>query len=440
MRMVDLILKKRNGAALTGEEIRWFIDGYVREDIPAYQVSALMMAVYFRGMNAVETGELVEAMIASGDTIDLSGIAGLKVDKHSTGGVGDKTSIVLGPMVAAVGVPVGKLSGRGLGHTGGTLDKLESFTGFRIELEMDEFIRNVNEIGIAIAGQTARLVPADKLLYALRDVTGTVENVSLIAGSIMSKKLASGCDAIVLDVKTGSGAFMKTPEAAFDLAKAMVGIGQALGRRTVAIVSDMEQPLGCAVGNALEIAEAIATLKGEGPADLLEICLELGSQMVVLGGKAADAAEARALLEATIANGTALAKLRELVAAQDGDVAQVDNPALLPGAKFELEVLAPQAGYITSLHAAAVGVASMMLGAGRETKSSVIDLGAGIYLLRKRGDVVKKGEAIARLYCNDENKLAGAMKKLLSAYEIGAEAAEVRPLVFGSLDSHDTQA
>lgn len=433
MRMVDLILKKRNGGVLSKAEIGWLIDGYAREEIPAYQVSALMMAIYFQGMNPTETSELVKAMIASGDTIDLSGIQGVKVDKHSTGGVGDKTSIVLGPMVAAAGVPVGKLSGRGLGHTGGTLDKLESFSGFQIELEMEDFIQNVNEIGIAIAGQTARLVPADKMLYALRDVTGTVENVSLIAGSIMSKKIASGCDAIVLDVKTGAGAFMKTPEQAFELAQAMVNIGGDLGRKTVAIVSDMEQPLGRAVGNALEVKEAIATLQGNGPADLVEICLELGAHMLVLGGKAESEAEARKILEGTIADGSALNKLRELIAAQGGDASQVDHPENLPGAAHEMEVLATESGFVTRLEAADVGVASMLLGAGRETKQSEIDLGAGIYLLRKCGEAVEKGEAVARLYSNDAAKLAEGAAMLQSAYHFGAEAPESRPLIFGEV-------
>ncbi|MEM6269236.1 MAG: pyrimidine-nucleoside phosphorylase [Bacteroidota bacterium] len=430
MRMTDLILKKRHGQVLSEPEINWIIAGYVAERIPAYQISALMMAIYFQGMDATETNALVRAMIASGDTIDLSGIAGIKVDKHSTGGVGDKTSIVLGPMVAALGIPVGKLSGRGLGHTGGTLDKLESFPGFRIELEMGEFIRQVNEIGIAIAGQTAQLVPADKQLYALRDVTGTVENVSLIASSIMSKKLASGANAIVLDVKTGAGAFMETPEKAGELARAMVAIGQGLGRKTVALVTDMEQPLGNAVGNALEVREAIATLRGEGPEDLRELCLALGAEMLVLGGGAPTAEAARTQLEAVIASGRALEKLRHLVAAQGGDARLVDAVDELPGATHQSVLRAERDGYVTALHAGKVGIASMLLGAGRETKQSTIDLGAGIELRAKSGTPVRAGDPLALLHTNDATRLPEAQSVLRQAFTIGPEAPPLRPLVF----------
>jgi pyrimidine-nucleoside phosphorylase len=361
----------------------------------------------------------------------LSGIQGIKVDKHSTGGVGDKTSIVLGPMVAAAGVPVGKLSGRGLGHTGGTLDKLESFTGFKIEMGMDAFIKNVNQIGIAIAGQTANLVPADKKLYALRDVTGTVENVSLIAGSIMSKKLAAGCDAIVLDVKTGSGAFMKTVEDSFELAREMVKIGERMGKRTVAFVTDMSQPLGFAVGNALEIQEAIATLRGQGPEDLHELCLTLGSAMVMLGGKAETLEEARAILEATITSGSALRKLRELVVAQGGDGTQVDHPETLPGAKHQQDLLADRDGFVVDLVALQVGHASMLLGAGRATKDSIIDLGAGILLHKKVGDAVRKGEGLATLYANDARLIAGAAEELQHAYVLGDQHVEAPRLILG---------
>lgn len=433
MRMVDLILKKREGEILSDAEINWLIRGFVAEEIPSYQISALMMAIYFKGMVPAETSALVKAMIASGDTIDLSGINGIKVDKHSTGGVGDKTSIVLGPMVAAAGVPVGKLSGRGLGHTGGTLDKLESFTGFRIELTMEEFVRNVNGIGIAIAGQTAKLVPADKQLYALRDVTATVENVSLIASSIMSKKIASGCDAIVLDVKTGAGAFMETPEAAKALAQEMVNIGKELGRQTVALVTDMEQPLGRTVGNALEIKEAIATLKGEGPEDLHELCLSLGSEMLVFGGKAENADEARSILEKNIQSGTALEKLRELVAAQGGDVKQVDDPELLPDAKHVQVLKAPADGFVQGLDAGMVGLSSMLLGAGRETKESQIDMGAGIELHIKRGDKVDKGMPLATLYTNSPDRMDDAIDMLDKAYLIGATEPKKRPLIFGRI-------
>jgi pyrimidine-nucleoside phosphorylase len=431
MRMVDLILKKREGEVLTTAEIQWMVKGFTSGEIPDYQVSALMMAIFFKGMEGEETQALVEAMIHSGDTIDLSGIQGIKVDKHSTGGVGDKTSIVLGPMVAAVGVPVGKLSGRGLGHTGGTLDKLESFTGFTIEMGMDAFIRNVNQIGIAIAGQTANLVPADKKLYALRDVTGTVENVSLIAGSIMSKKLAAGCDAIVLDVKTGSGAFMKTVEDSFELAREMVKIGERMGKRTVAFVTDMSQPLGFAVGNALEIQEAIATLRGQGPDDLHELCLTLGSAMVMLGGKAETLEEARTLLEATITSGSALRKLRELVVAQGGDGSQVDHPETLPGAKHQQELLADRDGFVVDLVALQVGHASMLLGAGRATKDSIIDLGAGILLHKKVGDAVRKGEALATLYANDAGLIAGAAEELRHSYVLGDVHVEAPRLILG---------
>lgn len=431
MRMVDLILKKREGEVLTTAEIQWMVKGFTSGEIPDYQVSALMMAIFFKGMEGEETQALVEAMIHSGDTIDLSGIQGIKVDKHSTGGVGDKTSIVLGPMVAAVGVPVGKLSGRGLGHTGGTLDKLESFTGFTIEMGMDAFIRNVNQIGIAIAGQTANLVPADKKLYALRDVTGTVENVSLIAGSIMSKKLAAGCDAIVLDVKTGSGAFMKTVEDSFELAREMVKIGERMGKRTVAFVTDMSQPLGFAVGNALEIQEAIATLRGQGPEDLHELCLTLGSAMVMLGGKAETLEEARTLLEATITSGSALRKLRELVVAQGGDGSQVDHPETLPGAQHQQELLADRDGFVVDLVALQVGHASMLLGAGRATKDSIIDLGAGILLHKKVGDAVRKGDSLATLYANDGALIAGATEELRHAYVLGDVRVDAPRLILG---------
>ena len=427
MKMVDLILKKRGGEALSSEEIQWFIQGYTNREIPDYQVSALMMAIYFKGMNKVETIELVKAMIASGDVVDVSEIAGTKVDKHSTGGVGDKTSIVLGPMVSACGVPLAKLSGRGLGHTGGTLDKLESFTGFRVELDMDTFIRNVNDHGIAIASQTANLVPADKRLYALRDVTGTVENRSLIAGSIMSKKLASGADAIVLDVKTGSGAFMQQTKDAFDLAQAMVEIGVNMGRKCVAVVSDMDQPLGRAIGNALEVKEAIASLNGEGPEDLMEICLELGAHMLVLGNVAENEKEAKEKLQYAITSGAALAKLKALVEAQGGDPSEVDDPEKLPGAAHQSKLIAENDGYVQELEAITVGKASMQLGAGRETKASQIDLGAGILLHKKVGDKVNKGDVLAELFTNDESKIGEATESLKAAYQIGEQAPQGRP-------------
>jgi pyrimidine-nucleoside phosphorylase len=431
--MVDLILAKREGAALSKAEIRWIIDGYVKGTIPDYQVAALMMAIYFKGMDAEETLELVKAMIDSGDVIDLSSIHGIKVDKHSTGGVGDKTSIVLAPMVAATGIPVAKMSGRGLGHTGGTLDKLESFAGFQIEQEMDRFVEIVNEFGIAIIGQTANLVPADKKLYALRDVTGTVENLSLIAGSIMSKKLASGADAIVLDVKSGAGAFMKTDEDSFALARKMVEIGTQMGRKTVAVVSRMDEPLGDTIGNAIEIQEAIATLRGEGPADLLEVCLELGAEMVVLGGKAQDAASARALLLEGIHSGAALEKLRQMVRAQGGDASMVDHPERLPGASLQAELRAEQDGWVVGLDALEIGHSAMLLGAGRETKDSDIDLGAGIRLHAKIGTAVQKGSLLATLYANDPQKLANGLASIACAFVIKNEKVQAPALILGKV-------
>lgn len=433
MRMVDLILAKRAGASLSKAEIRWIIDGYVKGTIPDYQVAALMMAIYFKGMDADETLELVKAMIDSGDVIDLSSIHGIKVDKHSTGGVGDKTSIVLAPMVAATGIPVAKMSGRGLGHTGGTLDKLESFTGFQIEQEMDRFVEIVNEFGIAIIGQTANLVPADKKLYALRDVTGTVENLSLIAGSIMSKKLASGADAIVLDVKSGAGAFMKTDEDSFALARKMVEIGTQMGRKTVAVVSRMDEPLGDTIGNAIEIQEAIATLRGEGPADLLEVCLELGAEMVVLGGKAEDAVSARALLLEGIRSGAALEKLRQMVRAQGGDATLVDHPERLPGASLQAELRAEQDGWVVGLDALEIGHSAMLLGAGRETKDSDIDLGAGIRLHAKIGAAVQKGSLLATLYANDPQKLANGLASIACAFVIQNEKIQAPALILGKV-------
>ncbi len=436
MRMVDLIVKKRAGEALTREEIQWFIERFSTGNMPDYQVSALMMAIYFQKMTMDETVALVEAMIESGDQIDLSGLPGKKVDKHSTGGVGDKTTLILIPMVAACGAPVAKLSGRGLGHTGGTLDKLESFEGFRVELTLEEIIENVQQYGLAIGSQTQNLVPADKKLYALRDVTGTVENVSLIAGSIMSKKVASGAEGIVLDVKCGSGAFMKTLEAAKELGQKMVDIGTRMGRETVAIVSDMEQPLGNTVGNALEVKEALDSLRGNGPADLMELCYALGEQMLILSGLAANTSDARRQLEAVIANGKALAKMRDLVAAQGGDPVWVDHPEHLPSASHSIELTAPSGGFVQDLAAQVVGESSMLLGAGRETKSSTIDLGAGIVLHKKRGDAVQAGESLAILYANAPEKLVEAAARLGEAYSISPEALQGEfPLIHARITS-----
>lgn len=419
MRMYDVILKKRQGQKLSKEEILFFLQGYVSGEIPDYQVSALMMAIYFQGMDEAETFTLVEGMVNSGDQIDLSELPGIKVDKHSTGGVGDKTSLVLGPMVAAAGIPVAKMSGRGLGHTGGTLDKMESYTGLSVEISRSDFLQQVKEIGIAIAGQTGNLVPADKKLYALRDVTATVENYSLIAGSIMSKKLASGAGAIVLDVKCGDGAFMKDLTSARKLARTMVDIGNHFGRETVAFITAMEQPLGKAIGNSVEITEAIQTLRGKGPEDLTELCLTLGSQMLIAGGKAQTNEQARNILQELIDSGKALQKFKELILAQGGDPAQVEDESLLPLGEAQLDVPAPESGFVTRLEAEEVGIASMLLGAGRETKSSIIDHSAGIILHAKVGDQVQKGQSLARLYSSNSETLEAAAQKFKESLTIG---------------------
>jgi pyrimidine-nucleoside phosphorylase len=403
MRMVDLIAKKRDGHALSKEEIDFIIRGYTNGDIPDYQMSALAMAVFFRGMTEEETAALTMAMVHSGEVIDLSKIDGIKVDKHSTGGVGDTTTLVLGPLVASVGVPVAKMSGRGLGHTGGTIDKLESVPGFHVEIDNDQFIELVNKNKIAIIGQTGNLTPADKKLYALRDVTATVNSIPLIASSIMSKKIAAGADAIVLDVKTGAGAFMKDFKGAKQLAKAMVDIGKRVGRKTMAVISDMSQPLGYAVGNALEVKEAIDTLKGKGPEDLQELCLTLGSYMVYLAEKAPSLEEARALLENSIQEGKALETFKVFLEAQGGDATVVDNPEKLPQAKYQWELEAAEDGYVAEIVADEVGTAAMLLGAGRATKESTIDLSVGLVLRKKIGDPVKKGESLVTIHSNTEN-------------------------------------
>lgn len=429
MRMYDIIMKKRNGKELTKDEINFFIEGYTRGEIPDYQVSALMMAVYFRKMTERETYELTMAMADSGERLDLSAIHGIKVDKHSTGGVGDKTSLALTPMVAACGIPVAKMSGRGLGHTGGTIDKLESFPGFTTALTTERFINNVNTIGIAIMGQTADLAPADKKLYALRDVTATVDNMSLIASSIMSKKLAAGADAIVLDVKTGSGAFMKKEEEARILAEEMVKIGRNAGRKTIAVISDMDQPLGYAVGNALEVREAIDTLNGKGPADFVELCLTLGSRMLLAGGKADTAEKAVEMLKGVIADGSALKKLAEFVEAQGGDAKPVYHPELLPQAALQRQVLSPKEGYVSRIVCDEVGICSLILGGGRETKESEIDLSVGIVLQKKVGDYVKEGEVLAVIHANDEKKAEEAERRFLAACTIAENPPEKAPLI-----------
>lgn len=417
MRMVDVIEKKRDGKVLTTEEIQFFIDGYTKGDIPDYQASSLAMAVYFQDMNDDERAALTMAMVNSGDVIDLSNIEGIKVDKHSTGGVGDTTTLVLAPLVASVGVPVAKMSGRGLGHTGGTIDKLESVEGFHVEITEDKFTKLVNESKVAVIGQSGNLTPADKKLYGLRDVTGTVNSIPLIASSIMSKKIAAGADAIVLDVKTGNGAFMKTIEEAEALAHAMVRIGNNVGRKTMAIISDMGQPLGNAIGNALEVKEAIETLQGKGPKDLTELVLTLGSQMVVLGGKAKDLEEARALLKEAINNGSALERFKQFLENQDGDSSVVGDVNRLPQATYQIELPAETDGVVTEIIANEIGVASMLLGAGRQTKEDSIDLSVGIVLNKKVGDRVAQGESLLTIHANRE-QVDDVIEKLRASISI----------------------
>ncbi|MBP3038989.1 pyrimidine-nucleoside phosphorylase [Bacillaceae bacterium Marseille-Q3522] len=429
MRMVDLITKKRDGEELSAEEIQYIINGYTNGSIPDYQISAFVMAIYFKGMTEAECANLTMAMVSSGEQIDLSGISGIKVDKHSTGGVGDTTTLILGPLVASVGVPVAKMSGRGLGHTGGTIDKLESIPGFHVELDKEVFIRLVNENKLAVVGQSGNLTPADKKLYALRDVTGTVDSIPLIASSIMSKKIAAGADAIVLDVKTGAGAFMKTPEDSRKLAKAMVQIGNSVGRKTTAVITDMSQPLGFAIGNALEVKEAIDTLKGHGPKDLTELCLALGSRMVCLAEKAADPDSARSMLEKAIADGSALETFKKFITAQGGDSSVVDNPQKLPQAPYTVEVEAEQSGYIAEITADAAGRAAMLLGAGRATKESEIDLAVGLMLRKKIGDMVEKGESLVTIYSRTED-VAEVKQMLYENIKISPEKTTPPKLIY----------
>ena len=402
MRMIDIIEKKRDGHELTTEEIQFFINGYTAGDIPDYQASALAMAIYFRDMTDRERADLTMAMVHSGETVDLSSIEGIKVDKHSTGGVGDTTTLILAPLVAALNVPVAKMSGRGLGHTGGTIDKLESIEGFHVEITKEQFIELVNSNKVAVMGQSGNLTPADKKLYALRDVTGTVNSIPLIASSIMSKKIAAGADAILLDVKTGAGAFMKTEEDSIDLAHAMVKIGNHVGRQTIAVISDMSEPLGFAIGNALEVKEAIDTLKGNGPEDLTELVLTLGSQMVMLAKKAESTEDARKQLLEVIQNGKAIEKFREFIAAQGGDPSVVDHPEKLPQATFQIPVPAKADGVVAGITADEIGKAATMLGAGRATKDDVIDLAVGIILHKKIGDSVKKGDTLLTIHSNHQ--------------------------------------
>ena len=430
MRMYDIIMNKRNGLELSKEEIEYFVKGFTKGDIPDYQVSALLMAIYFNKMNKRETKDLTLAMANSGDVLSLDKIEGIKVDKHSTGGVGDKTTILLAPLVASCGIPVAKMSGRGLGHTGGTIDKLESFKGFSVNLLEEKFIENVNKHKIALVAQTGHLAPADKKIYALRDVTATVENMSLIASSIMSKKIASGTDSIVLDVKVGEGAFMKTPGDARALAQEMVDIGNSVGRKTIAIISDMNQPLGYAIGNSLEVIEAINTLKGKGPSDLLELTLNLGSYMLILGKKASSFQEGYNLLLENIKNKKALEKLKEFVKIQGGDERYIDDTNLFEKASYIIEVKAKNSGIVSKIHAEKVGLIAMELGAGRVTKESKIDLSVGIVLNKKCKDKVNKGETLAYIHANDKEKGEKALEKLINAIEIKDSFKDNTPLIY----------
>lgn len=429
MRFVDIIEKKRDGFKLSTQEIKFWIEGYVNETIPDYQVSALLMAIYFKGMGSEEIAALTDAMLHSGDVIDLSAITGIKCDKHSTGGVGDKTSLSLAPMVAACGVKVAKMSGRGLGHTGGTLDKVESFTGYEIGLSEADFIAQVNEIGLALIGQTTDVVPADKKLYALRDVSATVDSIPLIASSIMSKKLASGADAILLDVKYGEGAFMKTPEDAEFLAKTMIEIGRSFNKDTRAMISNMNQPLGNAIGNSLEVQEAIATLKDEGPADFKELCFHAGSIMMVQAGVAKSEAEARIMLQGVIDDGSALAKLKQMVVAQHGDGNQVDHPELLPQAKEIVPIIAKQAGYIHELKALQLGTLAMQIGAGRQVKEDQVNLAVGIVLNKKDGDKIQVGDVLAYVH-TDQTLDEQWIQQLHECFIVSNEPCEKAPLIY----------
>lgn len=427
--MYDIIHKKRNGGELSEEEIRFFIEGYTDESIPDYQAAALCMAVYFRGMTPKETSILTRAMAESGDQIDLGGIEGFTVDKHSTGGVGDKTSLIVVPIVASCGGKVAKMSGRGLGHTGGTVDKLESIPGFRTELNPDDFIKQVNGIGLCIVGQTGELAPADKKLYALRDVTATVESIPLIASSIMSKKLAAGSKGIVLDVKTGSGAFMKTVEESENLAKEMVAIGKSAGRSVTAVITNMDIPLGDSVGNSLEVIEAIKTLKGEGESDLTEVCLTLAAQMLsMVTGE--DEKTCYSMAKGAIDNGLAINKLREMISAQGGNANVVDDYSLFKQPKYTAEIFSECDGYIEHTDAEKIGIASVILGVGREKKGDPIDPSAGIVLKKKTGDYVKKGEPLAVFYTDDEGKIEGAKQEFLDAFTFGNERTQPQKLIY----------
>lgn len=438
MRMYDVIAKKRDGGELSTEEIYEFIDGYVKGEIPDYQASALLMAIYFNGMNDREILDLTMSMANSGDMVDLSPIDGIKVDKHSTGGVGDKTTLIVAPIVAANGVKVAKMSGRGLGHTGGTVDKLESIPGFKTALTQEEFFNVVKQTGISVIGQSGNLTPADKKLYALRDVTATVESIPLIASSIMSKKIAAGSDCILLDVKTGSGAFMKTVDKSIELAQEMVRLGENAGRRTCALITDMDVPLGNNIGNSLEVIEAVNTLKGNGPADLTHEILYLAANMMELAGLGNEE-ECLSKAQAVIDDGSALQCLIDMVKAQGGDASVIENTDNFVKAKYSYEVKAPVSGYIASMNTEGCGIASVMLGAGRETLDSPIDMAAGIIIGRKTGDEVKAGDVIATLLADDEALFAGAEKKYLESIEFSNEKVVRNPLLYAKVSRDGTK-
>ncbi len=434
MRPYELIKAKRDGQPLEPAAIREFIAAFTRGDVPDYQMSAMCMAVFFRGLSKAELGAWTEAMLRSGEVLDLSETPGIKVDKHSTGGVGDKVSLSLAPLAAACGVPVPMISGRGLGHTGGTLDKLESIPGFRVDLSVADYRRLVREVGACLIGQTATLAPADKKLYALRDVTATVDCLPLIASSIMSKKLAEGIDALVLDVKTGSGAFMKKLEDSRALARTMIDIGTAMNRKVTALLTDMDQPLGRAVGNALEVIEAVDMLRGQAPEDYTEVTLALTAEMLVLGGKAATAQEARQRLKRAVEDGSALRKLKEIVQAQGGDPRAIDDYALLPRARATEDVVAPTEGFVTGIDTEAVGLAAVALGAGRQRVDSRIDPAVGFTLLRKVGEPVRAGEPVVRVHYNHEGPLPDVKQRLLAAYRFGPQSPAPRPLIVERLE------
>ena len=431
MRMYDIIMKKRNGFPLTKEEIYYFVDGFTNGTIPDYQASALLMAIYFQHMNYDETLNLTMAMADSGEHLDLSGISGIKADKHSTGGVGDKTTLVLAPMVAAVGVKTAKMSGRGLGHTGGTIDKLESFPGFSTSLSQEQFVKNVNDIGLAVTGQTGNITPADKKIYALRDVTATVDNISLIASSIMSKKLAAGADVIVLDVKTGNGAFMKNLDDATELAQTLVDIGNGAGRKTYAVISEMNEPLGYAIGNSLEVIEAIDTLKGNGPRDLYNLCIELGSLMVAASDQNISLEQAKQILKKTIEDGSAYRKFKEFIESQGGNPSDVDNCHDLIKVNQVLDIKSFQSGYIAGIQTENIGNAVMMLGGGRQKKGDSIDHSVGVIIKKKVGEQVKEGESLATVYINNTDNLDTALDLIKSSFEFSEDIIKEPELIKG---------